>query len=152
MDSTTAVSMSTMSKYRFKGASAGLAGRSFTLEQELWLGSGDDCQIVVKDTGINPRHVRIYQHQGQVLLETRQSEGDNGTVWINGQAVVQATLASGDELRLGSARLVFQAPGLRPASVLREQPQRRTPWGWIVGGAVIVAAAAAGAAYWLGWF
>ena len=139
-----------MSKYRFKGASAGFAGQSFPLDDELWLGSADDCQVVVKDEGIASRHVRIYLTDGQVTAQNQAAT--DGELWVNGEAIVQQALASGDELRLGSARLVFQAPGLRPSSVLREEAPTRTPWGWIIGGVVAAGLAAAGAAYYFGYF
>lgn len=138
-----------MSKYRFKGASAGLAGQSYPLEQELWLGSDDGCQIVVKDDGVGKRHVRVFVSEGQVLAH--KQGGSGAELWVNGEAVTQQSLASGDELRLASARLVFQAPGLRPSSVLREAPPSRKPWGWIITAAVLAAAATAGAAYYFGY-
>ena len=138
-----------MNKYRFKGASAGFAGQSYPLNDELWLGSADDCQIVVKDAGIAARHVRVYLTEGQVTAHNQAAK--DGELWINGETVVQQALSSGDELRLGSARLVFQAPGLRPSSVLREEAPARTPWGWIVAGTVAAALAAAGAAYYFGY-
>ena len=33
---------------------------------------------------------------------------------LNGEVVEQASLASGDEIRIGNCRWVLQAPGLRP--------------------------------------
>jgi len=138
-----------MSKYRFKGASAGLAGQSFALEQELWLGSDDGCEVVIKDDGVQARHVRVFVQQEQVLVENKAST--QAELRVNGELATQQPLNSGDELRLASARLVFQAPGLRPSSVLREEAPASTPWGWIIGGAVVAAAAAAGAAYYLGY-
>lgn len=138
-----------MSKYRFKGASAGLAGQSFSLDGELWLGSDEDCQIRVQENGVAQRHARIFVDQGQVHLQTQPEA--QAELWVNGVAVSQQVLNSGDELRLGSARLVFQAPGLRPVSVLREETPKANPWGWIIAGALTATAVAAGVAYWLGY-
>lgn len=138
-----------VSKYRFKGASAGLAGQSFSLDGELWLGSDEDCQICVQENGVAQRHARIFVDQGQVHLQTQPEA--QAELWVNGVAVSQQVLNSGDELRLGSARLVFQAPGLRPVSVLREEPPKTNPWGWIIAGALTATAVAAGVAYWLGY-
>ncbi|GAB4193040.1 MAG: hypothetical protein Tsb002_23220 [Wenzhouxiangellaceae bacterium] len=129
------------SKYRFKGASANYAGQVFPVEGEFWLGSDSACQVVVDEPGVAARHARVAVDQQGVVIKTASS----AAIWINGAEVSEGRLNSGDELRLGSARLVFQAPGLRPTSVLREEPAKRFPWGWVIGA---VAVAAAGVAAW----
>ena len=69
---------------------------------------------------------------------------------LNGEPVEQASLGSGDEIRIANCRWVLQAPGLRPQKVLTEdavqRKRGRLPW-LIVGGLL----AAAALAWYRGW-
>ena len=66
-------------------------------------------------------------------------------------ALGRADLGGGDEIRIGTQRLILQAPGLRPERVLTDEAARprRSPWPWLLAAG---AAAAAGAGWYLGWF
>lgn len=130
-----------MNQYRFKGASTGLAGQSFNVTGTFYLGSDDACDIVIREPEIAARHVCIRIGAGGAAAECLAGSG----LWINGEMVNQAALKSGDEVRLGAARLVFQAPGLRPASILREEPARKASKLWWVLATGVLAAATAGA-------
>ncbi|MDT8409851.1 MAG: FHA domain-containing protein [Wenzhouxiangellaceae bacterium] len=125
--------------YRLKAASGAVTGQAFDLGDETLIGS--DAAADIRLDALDAQHARIVQRDGALLLE---SYGDTA---VNGEAVRQQALQSGDELRLGTVRFVLQAPGLKPARVLDrvpESPQGR--WKWIAVAAL--AAAAGGVAWW----
>ena len=71
-------------------------------------------------------------------------------VRVNGEAVREASLSSGDEIQIGVCRWLLQAPGLKPQRVLTEvavRPQRAL-WPWLL---VIAAGGLAAVAWQYGW-
>jgi hypothetical protein len=119
-----------MQKFRLKGASTKSANQSFGLEGRVLIGSASTCDVVIfpDEKGREMAEITV-QESGELQLRQMDPERE---ILINGIAVKQAGLSSGDELSIGSYRWVLQAPGLRPQKVLTAEavkPKRRLlPW------------------------
>ena len=138
-----------MHTYKLKGASGKVAGLSFGLGATTLIGRADACDLRIDDELIAPQHAEIVLRTGDGLRFKHLADGY--TSRINGEVVQEAELASGDEIRLGNCRWVVQAPGLRPGKVLTTQAVKAGPgaWPWLVGAALIGAAALAWQRGWL---
>ena len=132
-----------MSNYRLKGASGAVAGQAYTLEARTLIGRSDDCDLRLDLEGIAPRHAEIRQTEGGGLLLSSLDE--QFETLLNGDAVAEAALASGDEIRIANCRWVLQAPGLRPERVLTTEAvsSRRSYLPWLIVGGLLAAAAVA---------
>lgn len=118
--------------YRLKGTSGDLVNQTFALEGRLLIGRADDCELRVDHDSVAPHHAEVtLAGNGQVRL--RDLGSASGTR-VNGQAVEEAMLNSGDEIAVGPCRLMLQAPGLRPERVLTEAATRpcRRHWPWLL--------------------
>jgi hypothetical protein len=75
-------------------------GEQFVLDDELTVGRGGGCGIVLgDDTFVSQVHARLYRRDGDVYLEDLGSR--NGT-FVNGQAIAAATrLRRGDQVQFG---------------------------------------------------
>jgi pSer/pThr/pTyr-binding forkhead associated (FHA) protein len=75
-------------------------GEQFALDDELTVGRGGGCGIVLgDDTFVSQVHARLYRRDGDVYLEDLGSR--NGT-FVNGQAIAGATrLRRGDQVQFG---------------------------------------------------
>lgn len=138
-----------MHTYRLKGASGKVANQAFGLAERTVLGSSADCDLVIDDATIAPRHVEILLNPGGELELISLDSGF--ATHVNGAPVIRARLYSGDEIRLGNCRWVLQAPGLRPEKVLSgvALEQRRNYVPWLLAGALLAAAALAWQQGWL---
>jgi len=137
-----------MHTYRLKGASGKVANQSFALGARTIIGRSDNCDLRIEDENLAPQHARItLQQNGGLVLE--QVDLAFAT-YVNGAAVDRVSLASGDEIRMGSCRWVLQAPGLRPEKVLTaEAVKHQTVYlPWLI---VIALLAAATLAWERGW-
>ena len=76
-------------------------GETFALADELTVGRGGGCGIVLgDDTFVSQVHARLYRRDGDVYLEDLGSR--NGT-FVNGEAIGGATrLRRGDQVQFGS--------------------------------------------------
>ena len=118
-----------MGLYKLKGTSGSVINRSFPLGESLLLGSSAECDVQLDEPGVAPRHAEIsLVGSNSLLLKDLGSE--SGTL-LNGEAVTETMLGSGDEIRIGTCRWMLQAPGLRPARILTAEavgkPTRRWP-------------------------
>jgi len=79
---------------------------SFSLVKDTYtLGRHGNNDIVISDPKASAFHARIDRtHDGFMLVDLRSKNGS----WVNGQRVEAAMLKTGDELRLGVARLVYK--------------------------------------------
>ncbi len=126
--------------FRLKAASGPRTGETFDLADDTLIGSNEDNQIRLD--GLENQHARIRFDGERLTLEA------SAETHVNGEAVHERALKSGDEIRLGANRFVLQAPGLRPPSVLAETRQPGiSPWTWVAIGAVAVSGFAAVAAF-----
>ena len=83
-------------------------------------------------------------------LQLRNLDSSAQTL-LNGEAIDQALLASGDEIRIANCRWVLQAPGLRPEKVLTTEAVRakRSHLPWLIVTALLASAALAWSRGWL---
>jgi hypothetical protein len=137
-----------MSTYRLKGASGAVINQAFTLGVKTVIGSGSECALRVENDGFAPRHAEIVEQQGALLIRNLASPGET---LLNGEAVDQASLASGDEIRIANCRWVLQAPGLRPQKILTSDAvrSRRSYLLWLIVGGLLAAGALAWQRGWL---
>ena len=137
-----------MSIYRLKGASGAVINQAFTLGAKTSIGSGPDCDLRVESEGIAPRHAEIIEENGALILKNVDASAET---LLNGEAVNQALLSSGDEIRIANCRWVLQAPGLRPERVLTNEAvqARRSHLPWLIVTALIAAGALAWYRGWL---
>jgi len=128
-----------MGTYRLKGASGAVANQAFALGAKTVIGSAEDCDLRVESDGVEPRHAEITGEQDALLLKNLASQAET---LLNGEAVDQASLASGDEIRIANCRWVLQAPGLRPQKVLTgiAVRPRRSYLPWLIVGGLLAAA------------
>lgn len=135
--------------YRLKGASGPVAGLNHELAERTRIGSAASCELVVDGAGLAAELAEIrLQADGSLRLLKLAGQGD---VLLNGQAVTDALLNSGDEIRVGTCRWVLQAPGLRPEKVLTAKAvkPRQTALPWLLAMALLSAAALAFQRGWL---
>lgn len=123
-----------MSLFRLKGTSGPVINETWKLGERTVIGSAEDSDLRVESEAVAPRHAELEAGDGQVILRLLESGGD---LHLNGQAVTESPLVSGDEIRIGPCRWLLQAPGLKPDRVLTEKAVRHRvrliPW-LIVGG------------------
>lgn len=87
----------------------GAPGRSWSLElqggRSAVVGQGEACALRISGAGLAERHVSLLPRDEGVLVEPLR---DGGDFLVNDvPAAAQSLLRSGDELRVGDARLVF---------------------------------------------
>jgi pSer/pThr/pTyr-binding forkhead associated (FHA) protein len=74
-------------------------GETFTLQDELTVGRGGGCGIVLDDTFVSQVHARVFRRDGEVWVEDLGSR--NGTL-VNGQPLAGAQrLRRGDTVQFG---------------------------------------------------
>jgi len=137
-----------MSTYRLKGASGAVINQTFTLAARTVIGSGPDADLRVQSEGIAPLHAEILDEDGALRLNNL---GPSVQTLLNGEAIDQALLSSGDEIRIANCRWVLQAPGLRPEKVLTIEAVRakRSHLPWLIVTALLASAALAWYRGWL---
>ncbi len=131
-----------MSTYSLKGASGAVINQIFPLGDRTLIGSSEDCDLRINDDATGKQLAEIIQQDGSLTLRNLASPG---TTLLNGKPVEQASLGSGDEIRITNCRWVLQAPGLRPQKLLTDNAirpkQNYLPW-LMVGGLLAAAALA----------
>jgi len=65
----------------------------------LLLGRSSGCQLVFADDTVSRRHAELRMTDGRWIL--RDLGSSNGT-WVNGRQVMEAEVAPGDDVQLGS--------------------------------------------------
>ncbi|MCP4048934.1 MAG: FHA domain-containing protein [Gammaproteobacteria bacterium] len=132
-----------MSHFKLKGTSGSVINQSFPFDESIVLGSSPDCDVQLDEAGVFPKHAEI-RRTGDSSLLLKDLGSEVGTL-LNGEPVIESHLGSGDEIRIGTCRLMLQAPGLRPERILTadvvKQPTRR--WPRVLAWSLVVASAAA---------
>lgn len=78
-------------------------GRSYPLGDELTVGRAAGCHVTVDDTYVSQMHSRVYQRNGQLMVEDLGST--NGT-YLNGVKVTgPMVIQRGDKLKVGNTVL-----------------------------------------------
>ncbi len=131
-----------MSTYRLKGASGAVVNQFFTLGDSTLIGSAEHCDVRIDSDGAGTQHAEIIGQYGSLILRNLASPG---ATLLNGEPVEQASLGSGDEIRIADCRWVLQAPGLRPQKVLTQDAVRpKRSWlSWLIVAGLLAAAALA---------
>lgn len=132
-----------MSLYKLKGTSGSVINQSFPFDESIVLGTSPECDVQLDEAGVSPQHAEIRKAGDRSLL-LKDLGSETGTL-LNGEEVTENELGSGDEIRIGTCRLMLQAPGLRPERVLTAdvvaQPTRR--WPRVLAWSIVAASAAA---------
>ena len=109
-----------------RGSTAGETREIPIAAEEFLIGRGADCDLRLRDTEISRHHCIIRVGADEAALVDLGSS--NGT-YLNGQRVrSQASLHTGDEVRLGSATFVIDLgePGGTKVDVPDADPLART--------------------------
>ncbi|MCC7385488.1 MAG: SpoIIE family protein phosphatase [Deltaproteobacteria bacterium] len=80
-------------------------GAVYELKDVCLLGRALDCQVHIQDLAVSRRHARIARINGRFTVEDLGS--GNGT-FVNGKAVARHALSSGDVIRVGAMKLLFE--------------------------------------------
>ena len=121
-----------MTAYRLKGASGKVANQSHQLGERTVIGNAANCELRIVEEDVAPQHAEIcLQSNGELILRQMDKAFE---IRVNGNPVERVSLASGDEIRIGSCRWVLQAPGMRPQKILTEAAvkQRRHALPWLI--------------------
>ncbi|MBW2523649.1 MAG: FHA domain-containing protein, partial [Deltaproteobacteria bacterium] len=105
---------------RFVVLSGAQLGKTYAFQFEAHIGRGSDADIVLDDTEVSRRHVRVWQtDHGEYMIEDHGSR--NGTL-VNGVPVTRSALKLGDKIQLGSrVLLLFSARDPMEDQVLQRQ-------------------------------
>ena len=74
--------------------------------EPLTIGRLPECDVVLSDPSVSRRHAEVRRRDGSILVVDLDST--NGTK-VNGAGVRERALADGDEIKVGSASLRFEA-------------------------------------------
>lgn len=90
-----------------KVATGVITGKQFILYRNpTVIGSSPNCEIYLfKDATVAPRHVSINCYGGKYILAAL----NNANVLVNGVSIRQATLKTGDQIRVGNTVFLFEA-------------------------------------------
>ena len=81
-------------------------GRAFDLVEEMTVGRAAGCQIVLDDTYVSQLHTRIFQRDGQLMVDDLGST--NGTYLNNRKVSGPMMMNRGDKLRVGKTVMELQ--------------------------------------------
>ena len=117
-----------MSHFKLKGTSGSVINQSFPFGESIVLGSSPECDVQLDEKGVSPRHAEICLVDANTLL-LKDLDSGTGTL-LNGEPVIETSLGSGDEIRIGTCRWMLQAPGLRPERILTADAVRTSDSHW----------------------
>lgn len=87
------------------------------VHKELLIGRASDCDIRIVQKSISRKHARIVPQRINIRVVDLDSR--NGT-FVNGQAVKDAEVLPGDELRIGRINLRLLEDALEPVDLMDE--------------------------------
>jgi len=105
-----------------RGVAGPYFGRAIPIPENLVLGSGQDCNLVLDEGELAPRHAEIRVRPG-IGIFMRDLGSKAGTA-INGVQVKDAVLFSGDQISFAQNRFVLEAPGM---PTRKDQPTASAP-------------------------
>jgi two-component system, NtrC family, response regulator GlrR len=76
--------------------------------ERLVVGTGDECDLVLKDPRVSRRHCELFRDGRGIIIRDLGSK--NGTL-LRGIHVYEARLEAGDAAMLGGSKLTISAPG-----------------------------------------
>lgn len=80
--------------------------KSFDIGDELIIGRGDKCHVVLNDTYSSQIHARLFQKNGQLFIEDMGST--NGTYLNRRKVTSPVPVGRGDRARIGKTELEFR--------------------------------------------
>lgn len=83
------------------------AGSEYQVAQAVILGRLDTSDIPVKDTKASREHAKIYKQGDRFAIVDLNSS--NGT-FVNGAKITKHLLEPGDEIEIGTVRMLFEDP------------------------------------------
>lgn len=101
-------------KVVLRGVSGPQFGRSFGFAPSLSLGRSEGADIGIDEDGVAPIHLRLHWYGDRCLVLAESMASDAPAFELNGHPLAAGWMLPGDQLRVGSARFVLEAPGLRP--------------------------------------
>lgn len=107
--------------YAYLTMTAGeVAGTQYRLDdfEEVSIGRGTDCAIVLTDPLCSRIHAVLMRHNGQWVV---RDQSRNGT-YVNGQVVDDAVLADAHRLRVGSTEFVYHESEQPPTAMMERIP------------------------------
>lgn len=144
--------------WQLRGVSGDSFGRVVPLQGRMTVGRGEGCDIVLEATEVSRQHAALEVAPEGVVVEDLDSS--NGT-FVNGERVRKKQAGRGDEIAFDKLRFRLEMatrgetarrppPTPRPAP---EPPKQQSSgaMAWVIAGVVLLAALA-GAAWYLGWF
>lgn len=92
-------------------------GRTFTVvdQQTITIGHGGDSFTQLKDGKVAPIHCRAECRDGAVILTAANPQMET---FVNGNPITEQKLEKGDEIQLGSTRMVFEPTAMDEHSTL----------------------------------
>jgi pSer/pThr/pTyr-binding forkhead associated (FHA) protein len=102
-------------------------GRSLDIPappSRLVIGRAESCQLVLSDPQVSREHVELYRDLDGVMIRNLSSK--NG-LEINQLLIAQRRLRDGDELSIGSTRLLFEDPAEEPMEALMTEADHALP-------------------------
>ena len=77
----------------------------YAIEDEIFLGRGNENEIVIKDPYVSKKHLKIVEDEGNYYLEDLNSA--NGT-YVNGDKIIDVVeLKNGDRIRVGQVEFLY---------------------------------------------
>jgi hypothetical protein len=83
------------------------AGREFVFDQDsVMIGRTTECDVVLYDSGVSRKHVRIFLEAG---IYSAEDQGSSNGTKVNGTLVKKQALNDGDTITLGPVVFTFKA-------------------------------------------
>jgi pSer/pThr/pTyr-binding forkhead associated (FHA) protein len=114
-------------------------GSEYQVAQAVILGRLDSNDIPVKDTKASREHAKIYKQGDRFAIVDLNSS--NGT-FVNGERITKHLLEPGDEISIGTVRLLFEDPAAVAAAEAAKQSKRKSLDAAFEGGRAATAAGA----------
>jgi pSer/pThr/pTyr-binding forkhead associated (FHA) protein len=96
------------------------------------IGSANNNNLILNESGIDPLHARLITHNGKVTVKDNTSTLG---CFVNGQRVTQKLLRAGDVLRLANAEFVIHDYTAAPSAPTANNPcwQLVADGSWLIG-------------------
>ena len=110
------------------------SGARFELspENRNLLGRDWQCRIVLNDPQSSRVHAEVFKDEDGWWIQDNKSR--NGT-YVNGQAIDNARLVDGTEIRIGASMLTFQSHLTKSSKPAEQEPQHEEQ---VTGGTIVV--------------